>query len=67
MYVIDLVESRDSDQSVNKIRFEGSGLADAIAHARLSIENIELAVPSAPGWRSDVIGFIIYDDSGREV
>jgi hypothetical protein len=66
MYVIHFVESRDGDQPVHIEKFTGSALADALAQARLSFNNIHLAVPQPP-WRSDVIGFIVYDDCGREV
>jgi hypothetical protein len=66
MYNIHLVESRESDRPVLEKPFRGSALADAIAEAKLLIKNIDLAKPPSP-WSSVVIGFIIYDDSGREV
>ena len=66
MFMISFVESRKSDRSVHSEKFEGSALADALLQARISFNNIHLAVPPSP-WHSDVIGFIIYDDDGREV
>jgi hypothetical protein len=66
MYTIHLVESRENDQPVLTKIFQGSSVADATVRAKVLIDNIELAKPSAP-WHSDVIGFIICDASGREV
>ncbi|MBV9816005.1 MAG: hypothetical protein JO229_09680 [Alphaproteobacteria bacterium] len=66
MYVIHFVEDRDVNRSVCTEKFTGSALADALAQARLSFKKIHLLVPQSP-WSSDVIGFIIYDDAGREV
>jgi hypothetical protein len=65
MYVIQFVEDRGVDRSVYIEKFIGSTLDDALAQARLSFKNIHLSVPQSP-WSSDVVGFIVYDDAGRD-
>ena len=55
-----LVESRESDLSTHSETCEGASLAEAIARAKVLMTNIKLAPPK--NWRSDVIGFIVYDD-----
>jgi hypothetical protein len=66
MYDIHFVESRHDDRPVHTEKFSGNTLDDVLVQARLSLRNINLAVPSK-SWRSDVIGFVIYDDSGQEI
>src|SRR5579884_3090771 len=66
MYDIHFVESRHDDWPVHTEKFLGNALDDVLTRARLSFKNIHLTVPPEP-WCSDIIGFIIYDGSGREV
>jgi hypothetical protein len=59
MYIIQFVESRESDRPVQiGTTYEGTSAGDAAGLARVLIRNSEL--PKAGG-------FIIYDASGKEV
>lgn len=59
------VEGRKSDAGVSETSDDEPSLAEAIAHAGAWIRNIRQTPP--PGWSSDIIGFVIYDDAGQEL
>ena len=59
MYIIQFVENRESDRPVQiGTTYEASSAGDAAGLARVLIHNSELPKPG---------GFIIYDDSGKEI
>jgi hypothetical protein len=64
-YNIALIENNgETERPVSPEEFHGT-LDEAIVHAKLLMESVYKSSPRAP-WHHDVVGFIIYDDSGRE-
>jgi hypothetical protein len=63
MYIIHFVADRENDKPAQTAT--ASSFEEAVTGARAAMNEIELTKPST--WKPVAIGFVIYDEAGREL